>query len=180
MTAIVSPTMANLSGGTPATNTTPNSEGALVLAQQLDDDSEVMNVVETLLEEAMALPAPPTNNGNTTTTVAMVNKRSQGVTVMLDKKFVKQVVPIEESMLSLLVKLHAKLSGKSNSYVPMSLRKKQSDDKDSRIGDGPFFISKVLDVICRASEQCCQLVSDIYNKSLPRANDKKEMDRDER
>lgn len=55
-----------------------------------------------------------------------------------------EYVSVEESIISLLIKLHSKLSGKPNSYRPNF-----SDTSDSRIGDGPFFIAKLLNKLGR-------------------------------
>lgn len=55
-----------------------------------------------------------------------------------------EYVSVEESIISLLIKLHSKLSGKPNSYRPNF-----SETTDSRIGDGPFFIGKLLNKLGR-------------------------------
>ncbi|XP_064095704.1 E3 ubiquitin-protein ligase ubr3-like isoform X3 [Macrobrachium nipponense] len=55
-----------------------------------------------------------------------------------------QYVAIEDSIISLLIKLHSKLTGKPNSYRPNF-----EDMSDSRIGDGPFFIAKLLNKLGR-------------------------------
>ena len=52
-------------------------------------------------------------------------------------------VDLDTSLLELLLKLHGKMSGKLNSYVPMAMRDGQQGDHpltDSRIGDGIFFV----------------------------------------
>jgi len=78
----------------------------------------------------------------------------------------RSVVNINDSIISLLVKLHSKLSGKPDSYSPLSERKKDSKlaptctqgYRDSRIGDGCFFIEKVLDKICDLDVACEQFI----------------------
>ena len=37
-----------------------------------------------------------------------------------------------------------------------------------RIGDGPHFIGKVLDKLCRMSEENNRLVKEIYQSNLPK------------
>lgn len=59
---------------------------------------------------------------------------------------------VNESIISLLLKLHAKLSGTPDSYVPG--QQTAEGLLDSRIGDGPFFIAKVLDRIASLDERC--------------------------
>lgn len=59
---------------------------------------------------------------------------------------------VNESIISLLLKLHAQLSGVPDSYV---LGQQTSEGLlDSRIGDGPFFVAKVLDRIAGLDERC--------------------------
>lgn len=59
---------------------------------------------------------------------------------------------INESIISLLLKLHAQLSGLPDSYI---IGQQTSEGLlDSRIGDGPFFISKILDRIASLDEIC--------------------------
>ena len=65
----------------------------------------------------------------------------------------RSVVNVNENIISLLLKLHSKLSGKPDSYIPLSERGASDSDnvretasqeyRDSRIGDGCFFIEKV-------------------------------------
>ena len=66
------------------------------------------------------------------------------------------------------MKLHSKLSGKPNSYVPESLRQasSSSDSMGSRIGNGVFFVGKVLDKIGRGSERCRARLEEIYNRNV--------------
>ncbi|XP_042224390.1 E3 ubiquitin-protein ligase ubr3-like [Homarus americanus] len=74
-----------------------------------------------------------------------------------------EYVAIEESIISLLIKLHSKLTGKPNSYRPNF-----SDTSDSRIGDGPFFITKLLNKIGRndssARQGILETISCLYCK----------------
>ncbi|RWS04809.1 E3 ubiquitin-protein ligase UBR3-like protein [Dinothrombium tinctorium] len=52
-------------------------------------------------------------------------------------------VPVNESLLSLLLKLHSKLSATQDSYRP------DNEVSDSCIGDGSFFVKKVIDLYCK-------------------------------
>ena len=62
---------------------------------------------------------------------------------------------IGETLISLLLKLHSKLSGQDGcSYIPDF----EPDPVDSRIGDGVFFLSKVLNKLGRMS---CHVKSSI-------------------
>ena len=74
----------------------------------------------------------------------------------------RSVVNINESIISLLVKLHSKLSGKPDSYTPKPERSKvpslahtlTPEYAESRIGDACFFVEKVLDKICDLDSAC--------------------------
>ena len=76
------------------------------------------------------------------------------------------VVTINESIISLLLKLHSKLSGRPDSYLPLNERRAQPNLLGttspeyirSRIGDGCFFIEKVLDKICSLDSACEQCI----------------------
>merc|ERR1719225_1991778 len=76
------------------------------------------------------------------------------------------VVTINESIISLLLKLHSKLSGRLDSYLPLNERRAQPnllgtttpEYVRSRIGDGCFFIEKVLDKICSLDSACEQFI----------------------
>lgn len=74
-----------------------------------------------------------------------------------------EYVAVEESIISLLIKLHSKLTGKPNSYRPNF-----SDTSDSRIGDGPFFIAKLLNKIGRydpsAKKGILETIASLYCK----------------
>ncbi|KAK7077958.1 E3 ubiquitin-protein ligase ubr3 [Halocaridina rubra] len=74
-----------------------------------------------------------------------------------------EYVAIEESIISLLIKLHSKVTGKPNSYRPNF-----GDTSDSRIGDGAFFIAKVLNKLGRhdhaAKKGILDTISQLYCK----------------
>ena len=78
----------------------------------------------------------------------------------------RSVVSVNESIISLLLKLHSKLSGRADSYIPLAERRNiaslshSTTDQyiESRIGDGCFFIEKVLDKICNLDTACDQFI----------------------
>ena len=80
-----------------------------------------------------------------------------------------EYVNIEESIISLLIKLHSKISGKPGSYRPNF-----EDTTDSRIGDGLFFISKVLNKLGRydSGARCniIETLKSLYPKSEEEAS----------
>ncbi len=98
--------------------------------------------------------------------------RSQGCSAQLDKRNVSMNVSVGESILTLLLKLHAKLSGKPNSYIPESQRSvpTSSIEDDSRVGDGIFFVGKVMDKICRLSSTNADIVTEYYRRNLPKGS----------
>ena len=78
----------------------------------------------------------------------------------------RSVVNINESIISLLLTLHSKLSGRPDSYIPYqerlatpSLAATTTEEySQSRIGDGCFFLEKVLDRISRLDSACDQFI----------------------
>ncbi|XP_076360822.1 ubr3 ubiquitin ligase isoform X3 [Tachypleus tridentatus] len=87
------------------------------------------------------------------------------------------VVDINESILSLLLRLHSKLSGVKDSYRPPTERMEiLSDDaiNESRIGDGPFFIGQVLDRFVQLNVSSGeQPVQDIRQRLWPKKEEVK-------
>jgi E3 ubiquitin-protein ligase UBR3 len=68
-----------------------------------------------------------------------------------------ETIQVNESIISLLLKLHSQLAGTQNSYRPDNPSNNSFPDwsSDSRIGDGQFFVAKLLwrisalDALCR-------------------------------
>lgn len=78
-------------------------------------------------------------------------------------------VTINESIVSLLIKLHNKLSDQDGSYTPLSIRGEMFDDKDM-VGDGPFFVARVLDSLCAKDVKYSTAVEKVYKDLLPKAS----------
>lgn len=70
---------------------------------------------------------------------------------------------INESMISLLIKLHSKLSEQPGSYKPHFTVPVQ----ESRIGDGPFFIAGVLNKLGAHNEGARQCILDTLSRLYP-------------
>lgn len=96
-------------------------------------------------------------------------------------------VPINESIISLLLKLHSQLSGTLDSF---SLEDNEDDEampgddhssrsstpsnsslfpnsNEPRVGDGPFFIGNLLRKIARTDETCARNIDEIRQKLWP-------------
>ena len=72
------------------------------------------------------------------------------------------MINVNESIVTLLLRLHSKYSGRPDSYIPKYQRHGVSVTEDyaqSRIGDGCFFIEKVLDKIGDFDEACAESIS---------------------
>ncbi|XP_031787991.1 E3 ubiquitin-protein ligase Ubr3 isoform X1 [Nasonia vitripennis] len=91
-----------------------------------------------------------------------------------------QMVRVGESMISLLLKLHSQLSGIPDSYnpEPISEPEEASSSMDtsnpapeSRIGDGPFFISQLLKKIANLDSMCKESIIETRNRLWPRMQD---------
>ena len=126
-----------------------------------------------------------------TTLVSMVDNVSSSSSLKLSSSATKRVyrstgsstnirrprtvrIAINESIISLLIKLHSKLSaGKVDSYVPESLRPPSTQETtNSRVGDGAFFVGKLLDKIGQGSDACRMKMCEIYRKnSSPKESD---------
>ncbi|KFD58401.1 hypothetical protein M513_00627 [Trichuris suis] len=131
-------------------------------------------------EDLSQVSAPPSNEP--------VEKRADGSLQDLpDVEIVPYVTPINESLLSILVKLHDKISrenGSSARYVPA--KEMPTDENDSRVGDGPFFMRKVLDRAYHLDDRCRQeidrvcselsavLPSSLSDQGSKEANDRKQ------
>ena len=83
---------------------------------------------------------------------------------------------INESMISLLLRLHAKYSEKPDSYIPIDKRSGMSVEKDyreSRIGDACFFIEKLLDNIFELDEACALSIENCRKTVWPHYHEEK-------
>lgn len=102
-------------------------------------------------------------------------------------------IVIEESVISLLLKLHSQLSGTLDSF---SLEDNEDDEdhieddcsstsssepsssspfpnsNEQRIGDGPFFIGNLLSKIAKADNSCAQNINQIRQKLWPNQREK--------
>ncbi|XP_014472841.1 PREDICTED: E3 ubiquitin-protein ligase UBR3 isoform X2 [Dinoponera quadriceps] len=91
-----------------------------------------------------------------------------------------QTVKVGESIISLLLKLHSQLSGVPDSYNPelsatsdgneagSSSAAASSTSSESRIGDGPFFISQLLGKISCLDPMCKQSILETRDRLWPR------------
>lgn len=105
-------------------------------------------------------------------------------------------IVIDESILSLLLKLHSQLSGILDSFSldetndeknadamdtseagPSSSNASQSNHRnsnvpESRIGDGPYFIGNLLKRLAKADEGCAQSINEIRQRLWPNQREK--------
>jgi E3 ubiquitin-protein ligase UBR3 len=136
--------------------------------------------------------------------VANVEKKHNTVSTSSGNQQPPTEVMVYESMLTLLLKLHSKLSAVPDSYLPFwdtpealklkeeakqgiengfqvtSVEGEEEDSfsysqlydllnpSDSRIGDGPFFIAKVLDKISAKDEACRKTVIFLRERIWPK------------
>ncbi|XP_058794286.1 E3 ubiquitin-protein ligase Ubr3 isoform X2 [Phymastichus coffea] len=89
-----------------------------------------------------------------------------------------QMVRVGESVISLLLKLHSKLSGAPDSFNLEQTTEAEpgssmdtSEQFDSRIGDGPFFITKLLNKITNLDLMCRENIIETKNRLWPRVQD---------
>ena len=87
------------------------------------------------------------------------------------------ILPINESIISLLFKLHAKLSGKEGQYVPLS--RSNRSISDAPIGDGPHFVGRVLDKLSHQSTSCARTIEELYSVMSPQKECKEDSTKDD-
>ncbi|KOC63815.1 E3 ubiquitin-protein ligase UBR3 [Habropoda laboriosa] len=94
-----------------------------------------------------------------------------------------QTVQVNESIITLLLRLHSQLSGVPDSYNPeqsaMSDNEASSsstvEPAESRIGDGPFFIGQLLNKIANLDPMCKEAINEARNRlwsSMQESEDK--------
>ncbi|XP_071446964.1 E3 ubiquitin-protein ligase Ubr3 isoform X2 [Hetaerina americana] len=88
------------------------------------------------------------------------------------------VVVVNESIVSLLLKLHSHLSGVPDSYDPEGAQSRASEV--SRIGDGPFFVGRLLDRICALDSLCAENVKTTRDKLWMRKREEGDEEKRER
>ncbi|XP_046390043.1 E3 ubiquitin-protein ligase Ubr3 isoform X2 [Ischnura elegans] len=87
-------------------------------------------------------------------------------------------VVVNESIISLLLKLHSHLSGVPDSYCPEGAQSRVTET--GRIGDGPFFVGRLLDRICVLDPLCLENVKSTRDKLWPRKKEEGEDEKKER
>ena len=58
------------------------------------------------------------------------------------------------------------MTGKSLSYVPISVSGRTVSDSD--IGEGSHFVQRLLDKLCQQSMDCARLVEELYQTQVPK------------
>ncbi|KAL4222682.1 E3 ubiquitin-protein ligase ubr3 [Mactra antiquata] len=76
-----------------------------------------------------------------------------------------QHVPVNESLLTILFKLHSKMAGKTNPYVPTSVTPRNL--ANTNVGDGASIVERVLDKLCR-NRDCSKAIEDLYKGLKPK------------
>jgi len=101
------------------------------------------------------------------TMLASLRYRSRGVTAGTSSVTVH--VPIDESMLTLLLQLFRRFS-QASVYRLSLLSASQNAIAQSRVGDAEFFIRKLLDSVCAQSTECADVINS-QCQSIPSVND---------
>ncbi|XP_054287000.1 E3 ubiquitin-protein ligase Ubr3-like isoform X1 [Macrosteles quadrilineatus] len=127
-----------------------------------------------------ALPGP-SSSGTSSTTVVQLSKRSHSdrskqPDFSVELPSPERSIEANESIISLLLKLHSHLSGAPDSFNPDELEV----DRDSRIGDGAFFVGKVLRRIMEIDSFCRDNVVQTRERLWPRQPEEGEAERRER
>ncbi|XP_046744693.1 E3 ubiquitin-protein ligase Ubr3 isoform X1 [Diprion similis] len=104
-----------------------------------------------------------------------------------------QTIPVGESIISLLLRLHSQLSGAPDSYNPEQLNLTTDNEasssssssarippRESRIGDGPFFISQLLNKIGNLDPVCKENIMETRNRLWPRMHEDEQCEKENR
>ncbi|XP_063233328.1 E3 ubiquitin-protein ligase Ubr3 [Bacillus rossius redtenbacheri] len=92
-------------------------------------------------------------------------------------------VEVNESIISLLLKLHSHLSGVPDSYVPFDLDAGAGPadcHSDSRIGDGQYFVARLLQRVASLDSLCRDNIIETRNSLWPRKQEESEEKQKER
>ncbi|XP_076232510.1 ubr3 ubiquitin ligase isoform X2 [Calliopsis andreniformis] len=164
------PSPSNMVGGQPALPPAPQRPAVMagneiVAAQPACSRLSTSGVTTTEI-------VPSTSNSHT---LVFSRRDTQGCQLQ------PQSVKVGESIISLLLKLHSQLSGVPDSYNPKqssscyemdneasSSSSSSAAPKESRIGDGPFFISQLLNKIANLDPMCKEAIIETRNKLWPR------------
>lgn len=105
----------------------------------------------------------------------------------------RQSVKVGESIISLLLKLHSQLSGVPDSYNPDQVNQMENEagsssssssaappPLESRIGDGPFFISKLLKRMADSDPAAKENIVETRNKLWPRMDEDEQCKKENR
>lgn len=98
---------------------------------------------------------------------------------------------VGESIISLLLKLHSQLSGAPDSYNPEQINQSENEassssssaatpPRESRIGDGPFFISQLLNKIASLDPACRENIVETRNRLWPRMQEDEQCEKENR
>ncbi|XP_012275050.1 E3 ubiquitin-protein ligase Ubr3 isoform X2 [Orussus abietinus] len=98
----------------------------------------------------------------------------------------RQTMELDESIISLLLKLHSQLSGTPDSYNPeppstsseAGSSTSTTSESESRIGDGVFFISQLLRKIDNLDPACHASIIQTRNRIWPRMQESEHMQRE--
>ena len=78
-----------------------------------------------------------------------------------------QDIPVNESLLTILLKLYGKLAGKSKSFVPQSVSSggagKSGSSSEENFATGAYYVQRVLNKLCQNSADCARVLEDQYH-----------------
>ncbi|XP_068083669.1 E3 ubiquitin-protein ligase Ubr3 isoform X2 [Anabrus simplex] len=122
------------------------------------------------------VPAPPFQRSarvRLSRAEGAMKKRKQ---VMCGSNSSGDSIEVNESIISLLLKLHSHLAGVPDSFNPDEVDTSQND----RIGDGPFFVRNLLHRIAALDSLCREDIRETRNRIWPRKQDEGEEEQKER
>ncbi|XP_041366438.1 E3 ubiquitin-protein ligase UBR3-like [Gigantopelta aegis] len=150
---------------------TASSHGGPITASHLSGIPSMMSLPGSSGGSPTYALALPTSHPPGSPTQVKPKYESRGV---VTEQFHSTPYPVNENLITLLVKLHNKLSGKSNSYACSTCEGGGAKPSEAAVGDGPFYVGRFLDRLCRQSSECAKLVSEIAATRQQKEKDKKQ------
>ncbi|XP_037868471.1 E3 ubiquitin-protein ligase Ubr3 [Bombyx mori] len=111
-------------------------------------------------DDAPALPAPPHFD--------LPSTSNHDTQMELQNQTEEDSIPVNESIISLLLKLHSQLSGRLDSFSP----DEPAPAAHEPVGDGPFWIGRVLRRMCSLDPRCRQHVQHVREQLWPQQRER--------
>ncbi|XP_063964911.1 E3 ubiquitin-protein ligase ubr3-like isoform X1 [Lytechinus pictus] len=114
-------------------------------------ESAIVSIIDEAIEHHMVYPGDDDDDEDKNAPGTSEGKAGKEAVTWPSTKEESFSMPIGESLISLLIKLHTKQTGRESSYVPIGKRTPGMEQKDC-FGSGPYYIQDLLDRFCSMDE----------------------------